>query len=709
MINNFVKLKSILLISSCVSGLLIAGSYIGLFRILEWAALDQFFSLRPQEAIDQRIVIVTIDETDIKYVKQWPMADAVMAQIIKNIQAQQPRVIGIDIYRDLPVEPGHQELVKVFENSPNLFAVQKVAGNQIAPPPVLAEQGQVAANDLFIDRDGKIRRGAILLKKDDVSTILGFGVQIALIYLQGENIELEAINQQQQIYGLGKAKFVPLSNHDGEYNQEDMGGYQILINYQGGLEHFLHISMTDVLENRIPKDLMSDRIVLLGPIAPSLNDNFLTPLNNSLFTNKTLVPGIVIHSNMTSQILRAAINGRPLLRPIPKYFNWVLILFWTVISSTISSFYLRRSWLTIISLLITAITIIIISSVSFLSGWLVPLFTPLLGLVSAAVTSIGNVLGYNLILSYQKLEQSEKRFRTLVQNIPGAIYRCQYDADWTMDFISATITDISGYPVSDFIHNQVRTYVSIIHPEDVKFVKNIINQAITNQDFYTIEYRIINHKAEIRWVYEKGRGVFDHQDCLIYLDGAIFDISDRKQAQEALRIAEENYRSIFENALEGIFQSSLDGNYLKVNPAMARIYNYDSPEEMIASISEIDKQIYVNPQDEQEFKRRLLEEGQVKDWEYQAYRKDGNIIWVEEDSRIVKDCHGEILYCEGIIQDITERKLKEQEMQRQLAELKIEIDEQKRAEELAKITESDYFQDLQAEIEEYQIDTFWDS
>jgi PAS domain S-box-containing protein len=689
--------------------LLIAGSYIGLFRILEWAALDQFFQLRPQEGVDQRIVIVTINETDIQHVKQWPMADAVMAQIIKNIQAQQPRVIGIDIYRDLPVEPGYQELVKVFENSPNLFGVQKVAGNQIAPSPILAEHGQVAANDLFIDHDGKIRRGTVLLKKDDGSNILGLGVKMALSYLQGENIELEAINQKQQIYGLGKAKFVPLSKHDGEYNQEDMGGYQILINYQGGLEHFLHISMTDVLENRIPEDLMRDRIVLLGPIAPSLNDNYLTPANNTLFTNKELVPGVVIHSNIASQILRAAISGRPLLRAIPKYFNWGLIFVWAVIGSSISLFYLRRAWLTITSLLITAITIVIVSYLSFLSGWLVPLFTPLLALVTAAVISIGNVLWLNLILSYRKLEQSEKRFRTLVENIPGAIYRCQFDADWTMDFISATITDISGYPASDFIYNQVRTYASIIHSEDVELVQKIINQAISNQNFYTIEYRIINHKGEIRWVSEQGRGIFDHEDRLVSLDGAIFDISDRKRAQEALRIAEENYRSIFENALEGIFQSSLDGHYLKVNPAMARIYSYDSPEEMIASISDIGKQIHLNPQDREEFKRRLLEEGQVKDGEYKAYRKDGSIIWVEEDSRIVKDSHGEILYFEGIIQDITERKLKEQEIQRQLAELKIEIDEQKRAEELAKITESDYFQDLQAEIEEYQVDTFWDS
>ena len=129
-----------------------------------------------------------------------------------------------------------------------------------------------------------------------------------------------------------------------------------------------------------------------------------------------------------------------------------------------------------------------------------------------------------------------------------------------------------------------------------------------------------------------------------------------KERTEELNIAEKNYRSIFENALEGIFQSSLEGTFLKVNPAVARIFKYDSPEEIINSISDIGKQIYVNPLAWQEFKHRLLEEGQVKDWQYQVYRQDGSIIWVEENSRIVKDSHGKVLHFEGIIQDITERK-----------------------------------------------------
>ncbi|MGA7952728.1 MAG: AAA family ATPase, partial [Gloeobacterales cyanobacterium] len=131
--------------------------------------------------------------------------------------------------------------------------------------------------------------------------------------------------------------------------------------------------------------------------------------------------------------------------------------------------------------------------------------------------------------------------------------------------------------------------------------------------------------------------VFDEKGQIVYAIATFTDITQRKQAEEALRIAEENYRSIFENALEGIFQSSLDGRFISVNPAMARIYGYDSPQEMMDTITNIATQVYVDPSDQAQFKRQLEENGQVKDFEYRVYQKDGQIIWIQEDTRAVCD------------------------------------------------------------------------
>jgi len=171
----------------------------------------------------------------------------------------------------------------------------------------------------------------------------------------------------------------------------------------------------------------------------------------------------------------------------------------------------------------------------------------------------------------------------------------------------------------------------------------------------------------------------------------------------ALKIAEENYRSIFENALEGIFQSTLDGHYIRVNPAMARIYGYSSPEDMIANITHIETQVYVNPVGRAEFQRLMEYQNKIKNLEYQIYRRDGTIVWVEEDTRLVRDALGHPIYYEGIVQDISERKQKEEELKRQLQEMQISIDHQQREDEVEQITKSDYFQQLRSEIERLRL------
>jgi PAS domain S-box-containing protein len=118
----------------------------------------------------------------------------------------------------------------------------------------------------------------------------------------------------------------------------------------------------------------------------------------------------------------------------------------------------------------------------------------------------------------------------------------------------------------------------------------------------------------------------------------------------------EKYQNIFDNAIEGIFQSSLDGHFLKVNPAMARIYGYDSPEDMLTSIKNISKQIYVNGEDRKKFLKELQDNGSIDNFEGHNYRKDGSIIWTLTNARIVHDSEGKSQYIEGFITDITSRK-----------------------------------------------------
>jgi len=144
------------------------------------------------------------------------------------------------------------------------------------------------------------------------------------------------------------------------------------------------------------------------------------------------------------------------------------------------------------------------------------------------------------------------------------------------------------------------------------------------------------------------------------LCGITTDITQRKAMEKALQQAEEKYRDIFDNAVEGIFQSTPSGRYLSVNPALARMYGYASPEELMGSVTDIAHDIYVDPDCREALTRLLERQGVVRGFEYEVYRKDGSTIWISESVRAVRDDGGKIFYYEGAIEDITERKRAEE-------------------------------------------------
>ena len=138
------------------------------------------------------------------------------------------------------------------------------------------------------------------------------------------------------------------------------------------------------------------------------------------------------------------------------------------------------------------------------------------------------------------------------------------------------------------------------------------------------------------------------------------DITDREEAEEERRRAEEKYRSIFENAVEGIFQTTVDGRFLTANPAMARMFGYASPEELLEAISDIGDQLYIDPGRREEFYRLALRDGFVSGFEIKMLRKDGSPVWASVNARAIYDAGGDLSGYEGTVEDITERKRAEE-------------------------------------------------
>ncbi|BCK86311.1 hypothetical protein MIZ01_0065 [Sideroxyarcus emersonii] len=264
-----------------------------------------------------------------------------------------------------------------------------------------------------------------------------------------------------------------------------------------------------------------------------------------------------------------------------------------------------------------------------------------------------------------KLENSERMLKALLNNLDGMVYCCLWDDRWTMVFVSDGCKQLTGYDAHSLVSDPAISFEAITSPEDRGRVRQAIEEAIFRRQRFAVEYRIIHADGGTRWVSERGCPLYNERGEVEAIEGFMQDITQRRLSEAAAREAEERYRSIFENALEGIYQTSPDGHYLNFNPALARIYGYESAVELILGICDIQKQLYVDPFKREEFVALMSAQGQVSNFEAQVYRKNGEIIWISENAHEVRNQNGDLLFYEGTVEDITERKNYEQQIEYQ--------------------------------------------
>jgi len=286
--------------------------------------------------------------------------------------------------------------------------------------------------------------------------------------------------------------------------------------------------------------------------------------------------------------------------------------------------------------------------------------------------------GIHLVILYditerKKIERSlvssEERFRTLVENLPGVAYRCACDEHWTIEFISGEIQSLSGYPSSDFKNNHVRTYASIIHPDDVPHVERVVLEGVKQRKSFTIEYRILHANSDVRWVYEKGQGVFDSSGNLKWLDGVILDITERKKAEQSVREGDSYFRVLFEQSSFGVGKFDGEtGRFVKVNYRYSEILGY-SVEEML----ELDFQSIILQEDLQDNLDNVkkLQNGELSSvqFEKRCNHKDGSVVWVNMSILPLWGSGSKPDFCLAIVKDISKRKKAE-------ASLEFQKDEQ---------------------------------
>ncbi|BAZ25726.1 serine/threonine protein kinase with Chase2 sensor [Kalymmatonema gypsitolerans NIES-4073] len=385
--------------SAIVGVLLVTAQQLGVLEHPELIAFDQMMQRRADVNPDPRLLIVAFTENDIQKLKQSSPNGNVLSTVLSKLEQYQAKVIGLDFFRDVPVEPGHKKLLTRLKQSSQIVSICKLGDERepaVPPPEGVAPEG-VGFADLLEDRDGVIRRNLLIVSPDEKSkcaTPASLGFQLALNYLR---IEPKFIDKGMQ---LGNTLFQPLEPHSGGYRNIDTRGFQILLNYRSKKSIAQQVSITDVLENRINPSLVKNRIVLIGTTAPSSQDIRVTPYSGGLQDNSGKMPGVIIHAHVVSQILDAVSNQRRLFWFFPEWGQILWMWGWTLVGGVVAWRIQHPLYLGLAT--ITSLGILVLSCFAILTqaGW-VPIVSPILGFLVAEA----GVVAYT---AFQNKQQKEK-------------------------------------------------------------------------------------------------------------------------------------------------------------------------------------------------------------------------------------------------------------------------------------------------------------
>ncbi|MUG92303.1 CHASE2 domain-containing protein [Scytonema sp. UIC 10036] len=330
------KLYAVALTSLAVTACVVGVRSLGMFQPTELKAFDQMLQWRPEEGLDERLLIVKATEEDFQQLNQDPLHDETLAKILKKIEAHKPIAIGIDLYRDLPQGKGQEQLLKIFKESASLIAICKRPDENdrgFGPPPANLPQESLGFND--VPNEFILRRQLLsmdLKAQNTCPTPYSLSFQLATRYLEAKKYSIKLTKQNQ--WQIGSVVFKRLLPHSGGYQKFHAGGYQILLNYRLPIELAESMTITDILKGRVHPEIIKNRIVLIGADTEG-RDRHFTPFTGGKGFSQD-IPGVLIHAQMVSQILSAVEDGRPLLSVWSLWGDALWILAWALVGGLLA-------------------------------------------------------------------------------------------------------------------------------------------------------------------------------------------------------------------------------------------------------------------------------------------------------------------------------------------------------------------------------------
>jgi CHASE2 domain-containing sensor protein len=339
------KLWNVLLSTLIVAVSTLGLRYLGVFEKIELQSFDQMLRLRPNEDPEPRLMIVEITEKDIQSRQEMTkgmksISDSTLAKLLNKLQKYQPRVIGLDIYRDFADPPNKSNLIQLPAelNKDNVVVVCKSSDRKYDPqgvkPPKDVPVGDQGFTDAIQDPDGIVRRQILMMAQEPSSactTPYSLSLQLVVRYLSSKNIQPKFNEDYVQFRSKVFKRLKP--SRSGGYQQGvDLGGNQILINYRN--TDFQRVSLDDVLSDKFDHKSLKDKVVIIGVTANTVGDTWST-LYSTAQEDYQEIPGIFIQAQMVSQVLSAVLDQRPILWVLPYWGDILWICGWSVVGSLI--------------------------------------------------------------------------------------------------------------------------------------------------------------------------------------------------------------------------------------------------------------------------------------------------------------------------------------------------------------------------------------
>jgi adenylate cyclase len=310
-----------LMVANLVALLLLPLREAGWLQGLELSSYDTLVTFFAGSQESDRVVLVVTTEADINRFG-YPIRDHDLSAVLAHVFAGGPKAVGVDLYRDLPMPPGNEELQAIQRAQDNLFWVFKLPdeGNiGIPPPPALRETGREVLADHVTDAGGVVRRGLLLAADERTATNWRtMGVSLA------ERYTGQRLRPMDNDLALGQGRIPLLEQPYGPYARVDAAGYQMLTDYRGGHRRFRQISFAEIIDRPELAATLRDRIVLVGTAALSIKDHFATPFSTGWGGEGPLI-GIALHAHIADQLIRIANGETTNAVPLPRYVDHMAI------------------------------------------------------------------------------------------------------------------------------------------------------------------------------------------------------------------------------------------------------------------------------------------------------------------------------------------------------------------------------------------------